>query len=76
MIWNPAEQKPRDYEEVLLAMVGGRHYTTGYWASGANMGKGAWIGLALNQSPPVYQLEKCLVKYWEAIEEPKEEAQP
>lgn len=79
MSWIPATQKPSAYEVVLLALDTpsiSTEFTTGWWADLANGGKGSWVGLALNQSPPTYPLEEWAVKHWAAIEAPKDEVQP
>ncbi len=79
MNWIPATQKPPAYQVVLLAFAptGRMHdYTTGWWADRANGGKGAWVGLALNQSPPTYPLEDGAVEYWATIEAPKGKVTP
>lgn len=78
MRWIDADaSKPPDYETVLIRTIGGKnaHYTTGWWASKANNGQGAWIGLALNQSPPHYEMFDGAVQMWSYIEPPVTEVQ-
>lgn len=73
MRWIDADaSKPPDYEVVLLRTIGGSNadYTTGWWASKSNGGRGAWIGLALNQSPPTYRMLDGAVALWSYIEPP------
>lgn len=79
MNWIPTTQKPLAYEVVLLALDTpsiSTEFTTGWWADLANGGMGAWVGLALNQSPPTYQLEEWAVVCWAAIEAPQSKVQP
>lgn len=73
MQWTSEAQKPEDYKVVLLQTIGG-HFTTGWYAPQANNGTGAWIGLALNQSPPVYEIEPGFVKAWCEIAPPDDES--
>lgn len=63
-MWQDASvSKPEDFKPVLLQLSGGE-YTTGWYSSQA----GAWIGLAYNQSPPVYRMEAGAVAQWQEIE--------
>ena len=66
---NAKEELPPPYELVLLQLVGDE-YTTGWYASLANHAFGAWMGLALNQSPPHYQIEDGAVEKWCEIVRP------
>ena len=60
--WNSCNDKPEPHRVVLLQMAGGE-FTTGWWSDMA----GAWIGLALNQSPPVYAFAHNSVLRWMEI---------
>lgn len=62
--WFPASEKPQPYKTVLLEVFDG--WTTGWWADKAGE-SGEWIGLALNQSPPVFRLAQGLVTRWASI---------
>ena len=64
-MWNLESNKPEPYKTVLLRLIGD-DFTTGWWADKA----GHWVGLALNQSPPTYQLEDACVTHWQSIEPP------
>lgn len=67
MNWKPASEKPEAYKTVLLALMGKNNkYTTGWYAAPADK----WIGLAMNQSPPTYELESWAVTHWCEIEPP------
>lgn len=66
---NAKEELPPPYEIVLLQLVGDE-YTTGWYASLANQALGAWMGLALNQSPAQYRIEDGAVEKWCCIVRP------
>lgn len=72
MNWiNAEEAKPPAYKTVLLQL--GRDEwtcTTGWWAKDANDGHGAWIGLAFNQSPPIFDIMAGAVIAWCDFERP------
>lgn len=72
--WKSAEEKPTSFEVVLLRLIGGEdeldtsncgdnNLTTGWWSEKAN----CWMGLSLNQSPPMYPLEDWAVIAWAKI---------
>lgn len=67
MNWKSTAEKPEAYKIVLLALTGeNNRYTTGWYAAPVDR----WIGLAMNQSPPAYELESWSVEYWCEIEPP------
>lgn len=68
-----SEELPPPYELVLLQLVGDE-YTTGWHAPLANNGNGAWMALALNQSPPQYRIEDGTVEKWCKIVRPYDDA--
>jgi len=64
-----SEELPPPHELVLIQLVGDE-YTTGWHAPQANNGNGAWMGMALNQSPPQYRIEDDFVEKWCKIVRP------
>lgn len=68
-----SEELPPPYELILLQLVGDE-YTTGWYSSLANKGDGAWMGMALNQSPPQFRIEEGFVEKWCEIVRPYDDA--
>jgi len=66
---NASEELPPSNELVLLQLVGDE-YTTGWYSSFSNNGNGAWMGMALNQSPPQFRIADGAVEKWCEIVRP------